>query len=189
MYQTALQRLPLSVREHICRQLINEGDELPLSTRIIGGGSGSTLAALARTCKLFHEPSLNVLWHSIPDIFVLFYSLPSTCYQKQVYDHKDQVYTRFVSLLSIILIPRLQLITPSISRSSKNPCNDRTLPASLPTPSASKPSRVICGMSPGNWSGITPRRLPTTSWQTYCSPSPSSLMHRSSSALPSVLTT
>lgn len=190
MYQTALQRLPLSVKEHICRQLINEGDGIPLATQmVLGGGSGSTLAALARTCRLFHEPALNVLWHSIPDIFVLFYSLPSTCYQKQVYDHSPWVYTRYVSLLSIVLIALSQLITPSIPRSSKNPCNIQILPASLPMPSGSESSRAICGMSPENWSGIMPGRLPMISWRTSWGPGPSSPICGPSSALPLVSTT
>lgn len=81
MPQTALQRLPLSVREETCRKLIEPGKNIPYEYLRICCG---TLAALARTCKLFHDPSLNVLWHSIPDIYVLFYSLPSTCYQIQV---------------------------------------------------------------------------------------------------------
>ena len=32
------------------------------------------LAALARTCKTFQEPALNVLWRDIPDFFVLLRS-------------------------------------------------------------------------------------------------------------------
>ncbi|EIW59264.1 uncharacterized protein TRAVEDRAFT_46572 [Trametes versicolor FP-101664 SS1] len=92
MSQTALQRLPLSVREDICRQLIEPGKNIHYIDLRIGCG---TLAALARTCKLFHDPSLNVLWHSIPDIYVLFYSLPSTCYQIQVInDDRPQVHFR-----------------------------------------------------------------------------------------------
>ncbi|KAH9946332.1 uncharacterized protein BXZ73DRAFT_95832 [Epithele typhae] len=36
------------------------------------------LAALARTCKGFQEPALDVLWRDIPDLFVLVkYALPS----------------------------------------------------------------------------------------------------------------
>lgn len=96
MSQTALQRLPLSVREDICRQLIEPGKNIHYTDLRIGCG---TLAALARTCKLFHGPSLTVLWHSIPDIYVLFYSLPSTCYQIQVINaDRPQV----VSLISTI---------------------------------------------------------------------------------------
>ena len=32
------------------------------------------LAVLARTCKTFQEPALNVLWRDIPDFFVLLCS-------------------------------------------------------------------------------------------------------------------
>ncbi|OJT09912.1 hypothetical protein TRAPUB_13655 [Trametes pubescens] len=35
-----------------------------------------TVACLARTCRYFHIPAVNVLWHTIPDIAILFFALP-----------------------------------------------------------------------------------------------------------------
>lgn len=37
----------------------------------------STLAVLARTCKLFSEPALNILWHYMPNLNPLIRCLPS----------------------------------------------------------------------------------------------------------------
>ena len=35
-----------------------------------------------RTCRLFHDPALNVLWHTIPDVAVLLYTLPPEVYMQ-----------------------------------------------------------------------------------------------------------
>lgn len=41
------------------------------------GASRSTLACAARTCRIFTEPALDVLWQIIPDFMPLFLLLPS----------------------------------------------------------------------------------------------------------------
>ncbi|KAI0335701.1 hypothetical protein GY45DRAFT_1316398 [Cubamyces sp. BRFM 1775] len=42
-----------------------------------------TLIALAATCQYLYEPALNVLYRVIPDIAVLFYSLPDELYKRE----------------------------------------------------------------------------------------------------------
>ncbi|OJT15966.1 hypothetical protein TRAPUB_8789 [Trametes pubescens] len=71
--RSALHRLPPQVLEQICRELLH------IQAWHVGRG---TLAALASTAQIFHEPALNALWHTIPDIAVLFYTLPEDAYKK-----------------------------------------------------------------------------------------------------------
>ncbi|EIW59257.1 uncharacterized protein TRAVEDRAFT_46566 [Trametes versicolor FP-101664 SS1] len=97
MSAAAFQQLPPHIWEYVCRELIGPEDDI-WNTRENRIGCG-TLAALARTCKSLHGPSLNVLWHTIPDIFVFFYALPRTCYRReQIYDghfHEGHEYFSF----------------------------------------------------------------------------------------------
>lgn len=106
MSSTAFQQLPLHIWECICRELIGPVDEI-WNAREQRMGCG-TLAALARTCKSLHEPSLNVLWHTIPDIFVFFYALPRTCYRREMvylgHFHKGHEY--FVSSFTVLRASR-----------------------------------------------------------------------------------
>ncbi|KAL1950545.1 hypothetical protein VTO73DRAFT_5669 [Trametes versicolor] len=82
--QSALRRLPPQVLEQICRALLvrpldedseDEDDDAEDSD------DGD---------QLFHEPSLNVLWHTIPDIAVLFYTLPGDAYKRK-YSKKNNL--------------------------------------------------------------------------------------------------
>ncbi|KAI0712293.1 hypothetical protein C8Q76DRAFT_797163 [Earliella scabrosa] len=41
-----------------------------------------TLVALARTHPIFHEPAVNALWHTIPSVAILFWTLPQECYTR-----------------------------------------------------------------------------------------------------------
>ncbi|KAG9316244.1 hypothetical protein JVU11DRAFT_2271 [Chiua virens] len=43
--------------------------------------STAELAALARTCRTFKEPALNVLWLELTDLSPLARCLPGVCYQ------------------------------------------------------------------------------------------------------------
>ncbi|KAL1947304.1 hypothetical protein VTO73DRAFT_14265 [Trametes versicolor] len=60
--------MPSTVLENICRKLLYYNP--PDST------GPRTVTALAVTARIFHEPALDVLWHTIPDIAVLFLVLP-----------------------------------------------------------------------------------------------------------------
>ena len=48
-------------------------------THVLGHDAAdlSTLAAMAISCKSFHEPAMDALWHSIPDITVIVKCLPA----------------------------------------------------------------------------------------------------------------
>ena len=43
----------------------------------------ATLIALAATCKYLSDPALNMLYHTVPDIAVLFYTLPDELYKRE----------------------------------------------------------------------------------------------------------
>lgn len=90
--QSALRRLPPQVLEQICRALLvrpidedseDEDEDEDAEYRDDGDQymGCDTLAALASTARVFHEPALNVLWHTIPDIAVLFYTIPGDAYK------------------------------------------------------------------------------------------------------------
>ncbi|TFK80917.1 hypothetical protein K466DRAFT_604939 [Polyporus arcularius HHB13444] len=42
-----------------------------------------TLASLARTSRALHEPAAEVLWRWIPNVSLLFYTLPHGCYRSE----------------------------------------------------------------------------------------------------------
>ncbi|KAI0669269.1 hypothetical protein C8Q78DRAFT_206415 [Trametes maxima] len=81
MASTAFHRLPSAIHEEICHQIIHG---LPTDADLLGwgdqDGSCRTVAALARTCRFLHEPALNALWRSIPDIACLLFTLPKSTY-------------------------------------------------------------------------------------------------------------
>lgn len=103
----ALTRIPPEILEQICGVLVGRSNVLlgPNGGGIhFGPRACETVAALARTCRLFHEPALNVLWHTIPDIAVLFFTLPRKTYlvRKLMLDDKDVLDDKiFASLLSV----------------------------------------------------------------------------------------
>ncbi|KAI0669270.1 hypothetical protein C8Q78DRAFT_1080554 [Trametes maxima] len=75
MGPTAFQRFPSTVHEAICHQLIlspRPADHFGIHPN---GGYYHTVAALARTCRFLHEPAVNSLWYSIPDIVYLLFTL------------------------------------------------------------------------------------------------------------------
>lgn len=104
-----LRRLLPQVLEQICRALLvrpidedSEDEDEDAEDRDDGDQymGCDTLAALASTARVFLEPALNVLWHTIPDIAVLFYTLPGDAYKKK-HVKKDNLrlsgHRRFVS--------------------------------------------------------------------------------------------
>ncbi|EIW59267.1 uncharacterized protein TRAVEDRAFT_46575 [Trametes versicolor FP-101664 SS1] len=76
--RSAICRLPLQALEEICRELLVPPEQF--LAKHVGCG---TVAVLASTARLFHEPALNALWHTIPDIAVLFHTLPEDAYKKR----------------------------------------------------------------------------------------------------------
>ncbi|EIW59338.1 uncharacterized protein TRAVEDRAFT_46643 [Trametes versicolor FP-101664 SS1] len=90
----ALTRIPQEILEQICGVLVGRSNVLlgPNGGGIhFGPRACETVAALARTCRLFHEPALNVLWHTIPDIALLFFTMPRKTHlvRKLMLDDKD----------------------------------------------------------------------------------------------------
>ncbi|OJT15969.1 hypothetical protein TRAPUB_8792 [Trametes pubescens] len=71
MTANTLSRIPQELFEHIFRLLMLE----PCNSdgKMVGC---RTVAYFARTCRYLHEPAVNVLWHTIPDIALLFFTLP-----------------------------------------------------------------------------------------------------------------
>ncbi|KAI0637753.1 hypothetical protein C8Q77DRAFT_387356 [Trametes polyzona] len=70
---TTINRLPPDVLERICREVLSLEND---GTR--------TLVSLASTSRLLHDPTLNVLWHTVPNVAVLFYTLPETIYRRRI---------------------------------------------------------------------------------------------------------
>ncbi|KAI0754862.1 hypothetical protein C8Q80DRAFT_394500 [Daedaleopsis nitida] len=101
MSTTALYCLPPEVFREICEWLLH-GVEMPESPPqtaeeymplVIGV---RTTAALAQTARLFYEPCMAAMWHTMPDIAVLFYTLPRECYRRaRVRDHLSWVMFSF----------------------------------------------------------------------------------------------
>ncbi|KAL1950557.1 hypothetical protein VTO73DRAFT_5681 [Trametes versicolor] len=75
---TTLHSLPPEVLERICRELL----ALPLDPREHKHIGCRTVAFLARTSRLLQEPALNTLWHMIPGLAVLFFTLPRALYKR-----------------------------------------------------------------------------------------------------------
>ncbi|KAI0669267.1 hypothetical protein C8Q78DRAFT_206363 [Trametes maxima] len=86
MATPAFHRLPCAVHEEICRQILygpRADDEKNHIGRDRDRRRWPTVAGLARTCRFFHEPALNALWHSIPDIACLLFTLPRKTYSRK----------------------------------------------------------------------------------------------------------
>jgi F-box-like len=52
-----------------------------------------TLKALARTCRTFHEPALDVLWEHQDDFLTLLKTMPSDLWEERQ-EHKREVLVR-----------------------------------------------------------------------------------------------
>lgn len=82
----ALTRIPQEIYERIFRVLILQDNSLDENAI----RPSDTLSALARTCRLFYEPALSILWHSIPDIALLLYTLPREAFLVQTHLKLDE---------------------------------------------------------------------------------------------------
>ncbi|KAF9467213.1 hypothetical protein BDZ94DRAFT_1249858 [Collybia nuda] len=78
--------------------------EVPEITRWPEAGS-MTLAALARTCKAFSEPALNVLWYRQPSLAPLLNCLPVDCYQVTEIVRGDRMFINTVMTITRDLTP------------------------------------------------------------------------------------
>lgn len=99
---SATHRFPPTVLQEICRELLCLPlDQTDQGFRHIGS---RTVAALAVTARLFLEPALNVLWHTIPDIAILFFTLDDEAYyQGSVIEGERQFASRFLRKFLFIL--------------------------------------------------------------------------------------
>lgn len=105
MATSALSRIPQGLFEHIFRLLMLEPCDS--DGKMVGC---RTVARLARTCRNLHEPAVNVLWHTIPDIAILFFALPRHRYQVQrlLLDETDKTMMDekiYASVLSSLSVP------------------------------------------------------------------------------------
>ncbi|KAI0667656.1 hypothetical protein C8Q78DRAFT_1175199 [Trametes maxima] len=93
-----VRRYPLEVLERICWALFDRPSKI--SQWHLGR---CTLVNLARTCKFFSEPALNVLWHSITDIAVLLLVLPKNVYERCLVQDGDAILDGFRLNLTVRL--------------------------------------------------------------------------------------
>ncbi|RDX53396.1 hypothetical protein OH76DRAFT_1218388 [Lentinus brumalis] len=81
----SFERLPADVHEDICHWLVHGDSDSPdaKSSRKHSNDRYSGLravAALARTSRTLHESAADILWEWIPNLALLFYTLPRECY-------------------------------------------------------------------------------------------------------------
>ena len=79
---SAIERLPPAIWREICHAAVEVNDPEPLPYRYQTHSGKSTMAALSATCKSLYDVVADVIWHTIPDIAVLFYCLPDNMYRK-----------------------------------------------------------------------------------------------------------
>lgn len=66
----------ISIQNPLPREVLNEICHAVLCPDRPWNEGLKTLASLARTCRLFHEPAINVIWRDIPDLLPLIHTLP-----------------------------------------------------------------------------------------------------------------
>ncbi|KAI0655381.1 hypothetical protein C8Q70DRAFT_1057485 [Cubamyces menziesii] len=79
---SAVERLPPAIWREICHAAVEINDPEPLPYQYQTHLGKSTMAALSATCKSLYDAVGDVIWHTIPDIAVLFYCLPDSMYRK-----------------------------------------------------------------------------------------------------------
>ncbi|KAM5530882.1 hypothetical protein V8D89_015467 [Ganoderma adspersum] len=68
--------LSISIQNPLPHEVLNEICHAALCPDRSGSRGLKTLASLARTCRLFHEPAINTIWRSISNILTLIRMLP-----------------------------------------------------------------------------------------------------------------
>lgn len=70
---------------HRCLQVYNVVVQIAGDLNGTCTGDSAGVAAMARTCAALYEPSMDVLWHTLPDMTPVFKCLPpSLWYEKDV---------------------------------------------------------------------------------------------------------
>ena len=81
-------------------------DDNPMHSYHQFGETNPTLAALAGTCKVFLEPTLNVLWRTQRTLAPIIRTLPETAWSEELigWEVRDLPYYRLVREMSIKLL-------------------------------------------------------------------------------------
>ena len=99
------------------RLIFNELEELtydPLVPDLLRSRSLSTiraLASLARTCRAFKEPALDILWRHIPDLFILVSRIIPERSYIIVYGEFEESATLVVSSGSLYMVATVTIFT------------------------------------------------------------------------------
>ncbi|KAI0328992.1 hypothetical protein GY45DRAFT_1280579 [Cubamyces sp. BRFM 1775] len=79
---SAIERFSPIVWREICHAAVEVNGLEPLPYRYQTDSGKSTIAALSATCKSLYDAVGDIIWHTVPDIAVLFYCLPDRLYSK-----------------------------------------------------------------------------------------------------------
>ncbi|TFK93075.1 hypothetical protein K466DRAFT_658773 [Polyporus arcularius HHB13444] len=94
------ERLPAQVHELVCCSLMYGGQPEPFDVvewyrrsqdQSIDRHAGvHAVAALSRTCRASHGPAVKIIWRCIPDVALLFHTLPRECYEIKGHEEDRQ---------------------------------------------------------------------------------------------------
>ena len=65
-------------------------DDNPMHSYHQFGDTNPTLAALARTCKVFLEPTLNILWRTQYTLAPIIRALPQSAWWEEIYEWESR---------------------------------------------------------------------------------------------------
>lgn len=135
-HMPAVHPFPLEVLQELCEWLIHgQPSTATMSELMEHAGEGvRTVATLARTSRTFYEPCINALWHTIPSVALLFYTMPTESYQRA----RPRGHLEWRMFVSIVPLGGLPLLVTYVGKHSisRPPHQNLTLPASASTPLA-----------------------------------------------------
>ena len=73
-YSFIAPNLPIEILHEICKRLILDTQDWPRAGDKDAGVH--TLLPLARTCRILHDAALDALWHTLPRVASLVWTLP-----------------------------------------------------------------------------------------------------------------
>ena len=79
-YYSTASNLPIEILREICKRLISDTQE-DWSRAGDKDAGVHTLLPLARTCRTLHHAALDALWHTLPSVAPLFWTLPRDLWQ------------------------------------------------------------------------------------------------------------
>lgn len=82
---SSILRFPPSVLHAICDFLVYDAS---ISSKEDFFGIRAVVN-LSATSRALHEPALNALWHTIPDVSLLFYTMPDECFVREMVEGKE----------------------------------------------------------------------------------------------------